>query len=134
MEDIPKFDLDEAIYFLNPFIDNHAEGSKERRAFALAQMALLYIRDRVKRDEFEKYYRLFFAVPFTVEVAHEFATREEADQWLASGKAVHTERVKIAGKGFMVVEVSGKFYFMIAPLPEELETDEWKDDSDDSEE
>ncbi|AKJ02129.1 Hypothetical protein AA314_03755 [Archangium gephyra] len=42
---------------------------------------------------------------------------------------MHTERVKIAGKGFMVVEVSGKLYFMIAPLPEELETDEWKDDS-----
>jgi hypothetical protein len=129
MADIPGFDLDEAIYFLNPFIENHAEDSKERRAFALAQIALLYIRDRVKREEFANFYRACFDTDFTVEVAHEFATREEADQWLASGKAVHTERVKIAGKGFMVVEVSGKFYFMIAPLPEELKTDEWKDDS-----
>jgi hypothetical protein len=133
MADIPDFDLDEAIHFLNPFIENHAEGSKERRALGLAQIALLYIRDRVKREEFEKYYRLFFAIPFTVEVSHEFATREEADQWLASGKAEHTERVKIGGKGFMAVEVSGKWYFMIAPLPEELETDEWKDDSEDEE-
>lgn len=133
MADVPEFDLDEVIHFLNPFIENQAEGSKERRAFGLAQIALLYIRDRVKRDEFEKYYRLFFAIPFTVEVSHEFATREEADQWLASGKASHTERVKIAGKGFMAVEVSGKWYFMFAPLPEELETDEWKDDSEDEE-
>ncbi|REG28939.1 hypothetical protein ATI61_108482 [Archangium gephyra] len=129
MADIPKFDLDEALYFLNPFIENHAEGSKERRLFGLAQIALLFIRDRVKGDEFEKFYKSCFDTSFTVEVAHEFATREEADQWLASGKPVHTERVKIAGKGFMVVEVSGKLYFMIAPLPEELETDEWKDDS-----
>lgn len=130
MAEVPGFDLDEAIHFLNPFIENHAEGSKERSAFALAQIALLYIRDRVKRDEFDKYYRSFFAIPFTVEVSHEFATREEADQWLASGKAAHTERVKIAGKGFMAVEVSGRLRFMIAPLPEELETDEWKDDDD----
>ncbi|MCY1080130.1 hypothetical protein [Archangium lansingense] len=129
MADIPEFDLEEVIYFLNPFIENHAEGSKERRAFALAQIALLYIRDRVKRDEFDKYYRSCFAIPFTVEVAHEFTTREEADQWLASGNAKDSERVKIAGKGFMVVDVSGRLRFMIAPLPEELETDEWKDDS-----
>jgi hypothetical protein len=133
MADIPEFDLDEAIHFLNPFIEDHAEGSKERRAFGLAQIALLYIRDRVKRDEFEKYYRLFFAIPFTVEVSHEFATREEADHWLVSGNAKDYERVKIAGKGFMVVDVSGRLSLMIAPLPEELATDEWKDDSEDEE-
>ncbi|WP_257446532.1 hypothetical protein [Archangium lipolyticum] len=40
-----------------------------------------------------------------------------------------SERVKIAGKGFMAVEVSGKLRLMVAPLPEELETDEeWKED------
>jgi hypothetical protein len=129
MANIPEFDLDEVIRFLNPFIENHAEGSKERRAFGLAQIALLYIRDRVKRDEFAKFHKACSDTSFTVEVSHEFATREEADQWLASGKAEHTERVKIGGKGFMAVEVSGKWYFMIAPLPEELETDEWKDAS-----
>lgn len=131
MAHIPGFDLDEVIQFLSPFIESHAEGSKERRAFGLAQIALLYIRDHVKGDEFAKFYKACFDTSFTVEVSHEFATREEADRWLASGKAEHTERVKIAGKGFMVVEVSGKFYFMIAPLPEELATDEWRDDSED---
>mgnify|MGYP007020572696 CR=1 FL=1 len=133
MAHIPEFDLDEAIDFLNPYIENHAKGSKERRAFGLAQIALLYIRDLEKRDEFEKFYKACFDTAFTVEVSHEFATREEADQWLASGKATHTERVKVAGKGFMAVEVSGKWYFMFAPLPEELATDEWKDDSEDEE-
>lgn len=130
MADIPEFDLEEVIYFLNPFIENHAEGSKERKAFAVAQIALLYIRDRVKRDDFEKYYKACFDTSFKIEVSHEFATREEADQWLASGNAKDSERVKIAGKGFMAVDVSGRLRFMIAPLPEELETDEWKDDED----
>ncbi len=131
MADIPRLDVDEVIRFLNPFVENHAEGSKERRAFALAQIALFYIRDRVKRDEFERYYRSFFDTSFTVEVSHEFTTREQAEQWLASGSAKDAERVKIAGKGFMVVQVSEKLYFMSAPLPEELEADaEWKDESD----
>ncbi|MFE8600580.1 hypothetical protein [Archangium violaceum] len=129
MADIPDFDLDEALDFLNPYIESHAKGSKEWKAFSLAQIALLYIRDRAKMDDFKKYYNLCFDTDFTVEVSHEFATREEADQWLASGKAKHTERVKIGGKGFMVVEVSGRLYLMIAPLPEELKTEEWADDS-----
>ena len=122
------FDWDEMIEVLNPFIEKHAEGSKEREAFTLAQIALLYIRDH-KKEDFAEYRRKFSNAPFTVEVSHEFVTREEADQWLASGNAKDSERVKIAGKGFMVVQASGKLYFMIAPLPEELETDEWKDDS-----
>jgi hypothetical protein len=128
MAHIPDFDFDEMIDVLSPFIENHAEGSKEREAFTLAQIALFYIRDR--KEDFARYYERFFTVPFTVEVAHEFATRAEADQWLASGNAKDSERVKIAGKGFMVVEASGRLRFMIAPLPEELETDEWKDDDD----
>jgi hypothetical protein len=127
MAHIPDFDFDGMIDVLSPFIEGQAEGSKEREALTLAQIALFYIRDH--KDDFVKYYERFFTTSFTVEVAHEFATREEADAWLASGNAKDSERVKIAGKGFMVVQVSGKLYFMIAPLPEELETDEWKDDS-----
>ncbi|QRN93185.1 hypothetical protein JRI60_28715 [Archangium violaceum] len=114
---------------LNPFIESHAEGSKEREAFKLAQAAMLYIRDNKKEDDFARYYKRFSDTSFTVEVSHEFATRAEADQWLASGNAKDSERVKIAGKGFMAVEVTGKLRLMVAPLPEELETDEeWKED------
>jgi hypothetical protein len=129
MDSTSDFDLQEMLLVLNPFIENHAEGSKEREAFKLAQAALLYICDNKKEDDFARYYKRFSDTSFTVEVSHEFATREEADQWLASGNAKDSERVKIAGKGFMAVEVSGKLRLMVAPLPEELETDEeWKED------
>ena len=121
----PDRDLDDILIVLNPFIESHVEGSKEREALALAQIALLYIRDKKMQEDFAKYCEGFTNKSFTVEVSHEFATREEADAWRASGHAKHTERVKIAGKGFMVVEVTGRLYFMRAPLPEELETDEW---------
>ena len=129
MAHTPDFDLEDMLLVLNPFIENHAEGSKEREAFKLAQAALLYIRDNKKEDDFVRYYKRFSDTSFTVDVSHEFATREEADNWLASGSAKDSERVKIAGKGFMVVQVPGRLVFMVAPLPEELEMDEWKEDS-----
>jgi len=131
MASLPDFDLDDMLLALNPFIDNHAEGSKEKEAFKLAQAALLYIRHLKKEDDFRRYYGKFSDTSFTVEVAHEFATREEADQWLASGAAKDAEQVKIAGKGFMAVQLPGRFVFMVAPLPEELETEEWKGGDDD---
>jgi hypothetical protein len=125
----PDVDLYDFSLGLNPFIESQVEGSREREVLTLAQIALLYIHDKKLQEDFAKYCKKFTNEPFTVEVSHEFATREDADKWLASGKAKDSERVKIAGKGFMVVQVPGRLVFMIAPLPEELETDEWKDDS-----
>ncbi|WP_309888377.1 hypothetical protein [Archangium sp.] len=132
MEYTPDFDLHEALLVLNPFIASQAEGSKERKAFELAQIALLYIYLTRKEKDFREFYKstLDPSLP-SIKVAHEFATREEADQWRASGNAKDYDRVKIAGKGHMVVEVNGKLYFMIAPLPEELNSPEWQDDSED---
>jgi len=135
MEYTPDFDLHEALLVLNPFIASQAEGSKERKAFELAQIALLYIYLTRKEKDFRGFYKSTFdpSLP-KIEVAHEFATREEADQWRASGNAKDYDRVKIAGKGFMVVQSSsGKLYFMVAPLPEELETEEWKGGDDEDE-
>ncbi|MGZ3457773.1 MAG: hypothetical protein ACXU86_04630 [Archangium sp.] len=129
MAHIPDFDLDDMLLVLNPFIENHAAGSKEREAFKLAQAALLYIRDNKKVDDFAKYYKRYSRAPFEVKVSHEFATREDADKWLASGQARHAEHVKIAGKGFQVVQLPGRMTFIDMPLPEELRTDEWADDS-----
>ena len=135
MEYTPDFDLNEALLVLNPFTTSQAEGSKERKAFELAQIALLYIYLTRKEKEFREFYKSTFdpSLP-KIEVAHEFATREDADQWRASGNAKDYDRVKIAGKGHMVVEVNGKLYFMIAPLPEELSSPEWQDDSEDDSE
>lgn len=129
MAHTPEFDLDEMIGVLTSVIEKYAEGSKERAATRMAQAALLYTRDSRQEDEFIRYYREFSNKSFTVKVSHEFATREDADKWLASGKAEHAERVKIAGKGFMVVQLPGRMTFMNAPLPEELDADEWKEDS-----
>ncbi|WP_434388341.1 hypothetical protein [Melittangium boletus] len=127
-----RINWDESILSLNPFIEGYEDGSKEKELFKLAQAALLYIRDRKNEEDFAKYYDGFSNTSFTVEVSHEFATREEADAWLASGIAQHKERVKIAGKGFMAVQShSGRWYLMIAPLPEELNSEEWRDDSED---
>lgn len=123
------FDFEDVLYALNPFIEGHAEGSREREVFKRAQAALLYIRDTQKEDDFAEYYKRFSNTSFTVAVSQEFSTQEEADGWLASGRAQHTERVKIAGKGFMAVQLPGRMTFMPAPLPEELETEEWKEES-----
>lgn len=130
MAQTPGLDLEGMLLALNPFIENQAEGSKEREALKLAQAALLYIRDNAREDDFARYYEKFSDTSFTVEVSHEFATREEADQWLVSGNARDSERVKIAGKGFMVVQAQGRLLFMVSPLPDELATDdEWKEGS-----
>ncbi|MFY2560933.1 hypothetical protein ACN469_25240 [Corallococcus terminator] len=123
MAKTPGLDLDDMLLALNPFIEGQAEGSKERAALELAQAALLYIRDRGTEADFATYSARFSDTAFTVEVSHDFATREAADQWLASGAARDSERVRIAGKGFMVVEAQGRRLFMVAPLPEELKAD-----------
>ena len=126
---IPDFDLDDIITTLNSASDKLAEGSKERDAIELAQIALLYARHIHKEDEFVRYYKQHFDPLYTIRVAHEFSTRAEADAWLASGKDEETKRVKIEGKGFMVVRIPGRLAFMVAPLPEEMDSDEWKDDT-----
>lgn len=128
MAHTPGLDLEGMLLALNPFIDSQVEGSKEHEALKLAQAALLYIRDSAKEDDFTRYYSKFSDTAFTVEVSRDFATREEADQWLVSGNARDSERVRIAGKGFMVVQAQGRLLFMVAPLPAELKTDEeWKE-------
>jgi hypothetical protein len=126
----PDVGLRDIILSLNPLIGSHAEGSKEREVLVLAQLALLYIRDKEMQEGFASYCEGFTNESFAVEVSHEFATREEAEKWLASGKARHAEHVRIAGKGFLVVQLPEGMTLMDMPLPEELETDEWKDDSD----
>ncbi|WNG49965.1 hypothetical protein F0U60_41975 [Archangium minus] len=126
---IADFDIDDIISTLKSISDKQAVGSKERDAIELAQIALLYPRHTRKEDEFRKYYERFFDPSFEVTASREFVTREEADKWLASGQAQDAERVKIAGKGFMVVQLPGRMTFMDAPLPGEPEEDEPETDS-----
>ena len=134
MANIPDFDLETMLSALTPLIEQHPKGTKERDAAELAQLALLYIHHNQKEEDFKKFRQSCVDTSFTIEVAHEFATREEADKWLASGTAKNREHVKIAGKGFLTVQLPGRMTFIDRPLPEELNSDEWKDDSEDEEE
>ncbi|KFA92306.1 hypothetical protein [Archangium violaceum] len=127
---IPDFDTDAILSTLNSIIQQHPEGSPERDAIELAQIALIYPRHIRKEDDFRRFYRDIFDPSFKLKVSHEFETRGDADKWLASGKAEDAERVRIAGKGFMVVRLPGRFTFMSAPLEgEEVEEDESGEDS-----
>lgn len=126
---ISEFDLENILDVLNSASEKNLEGSKERDAIELAQIALLYTRHLRKEEDFLRYYKQYFDPSYMINISHEFTTREEADIWLASGKAEDTERVKIDGKGFMVVRLPGRLSFMVAPLPEELNSAEWTDES-----
>lgn len=120
---IPDFDLDDIVATLTSVHEGLAEGSKARDAIELAQIALLYTRHIRQQDDFIRYYKEFFDPSFKIKITQEFATREEANAWLASGKANEADRVKIAGKGFLVARVPGRLTFIDVPLPEELERD-----------
>jgi hypothetical protein len=127
---IADFEVDEIVGELRAIFDKYPEGSRERDVIELAQIAMMFPRHIRRDDEFLSYYKEFFDPSFELKVSHEFATREQADEWLASGKAKDAERVKIAGKGFMVVELSKskRLVFMYAPLPGELEAEESETD------
>ncbi|RKH46490.1 hypothetical protein [Corallococcus sicarius] len=127
---IPDFDTDAILSILGAIGQKYPEGSPERDATELAQIALIYPRHVRREDEFRRFYRDFFDPSFKLTVSHEFATQEDADKWLTRGKAKDAERVRIAGKGFMVVQLPGRFAFMSAPLEgEEVKTEESEEDT-----
>jgi hypothetical protein len=117
------FDVDSVLESLHVVNEKYQEGSPEDEAIRVAAVALLYVREIQKLDEYREFFRSFYtpAIDYIV-VSQTFATREEADAWLASGKASEGERVRIAGEGFRVIpERKGTgFRFLRTPLPEEL--------------
>jgi hypothetical protein len=129
---IADFNVDEILGALKSISDKHPEGSRERDVIELAQIAMIFPRHIRKEDAFRDYYKEFFDPSFEVSVSHEFSTRDEANEWLVSGKARDAERVKIAGQGFMVVELSKskRLVFMTAPLPCEFDEHENGTDED----
>jgi hypothetical protein len=126
---IPDFDIEQTLGILNSVMEKFPEGSRERDAIELAQIALLYPRHVRKEDDFRRYYGEFFDPSFKVKIAHAFATRDEADVWLASGKAEEALLITIAGKGFQVVRLPGRLKLLDCPLPEELNERASKKDS-----
>jgi hypothetical protein len=118
-----NFDVDSVLDVLRTVNEKYPEGSPEDEALRVAAVALFYVRDIKKLEEYREFFRSFYtpAIDYIV-VAQTFATREEADAWLASGKAHDGELVRIAGEGFQVIpERKGTGWrFLRTPLPEEL--------------
>ena len=119
-----NFDVDSVLRILGTVNEKYQEGSPEDEALRIAAVTLLYVRDIQKLDEYREYFRKFYIPAIeSVVVSQTFATREEADAWLTSGKASAEELVRIAGQGFRVIPArKGKgLMFLRTPLPEEME-------------
>lgn len=118
-----NFDVDSVLETLRAIDEKYQEGSPEDEALRVAAVALLYVRERQKLDDYRDFFRKFHTpAAESIVPAHSFATREEADAWLASGTAREGELVRIAGEGFRVIPKRGAegLRFRPAPLPEEL--------------
>jgi hypothetical protein len=113
------FDVDAVMKTVGTVSAKYPEGSPEDEALRIVSVALLYVRDIKKLDEYRDYFRRFFTYKPII-VSQEFATREEADAWLSSGNARDADLVKIAGRGFVVYDLPTGLRFVPAPLPEEM--------------
>lgn len=118
-----EFDVDSVLDVLRTVNEKYPECSPEDEAIRVAAVALFYVREIKKLEEYREFFRSFYtpAIDYVV-VSQTFATREEADAWLASGTAHEGELVRIAGEGFQVIpERKGTGWrFLRTPLPEEL--------------
>jgi hypothetical protein len=117
------FNVDTVFERLRTINEKYPEGSPEDEALRIAAVALFYVRETQKLDDYREFFRSFYtpAIDYIV-VAQTFATREEADVWLGSGMAKERDLVRIAGQGFQVTpERKGTgLRFVRMPLPEEL--------------
>lgn len=127
-----NFDVDSVMEVLKTVNEKYQEGSPEDEAIRIAAVSLLYVRESQKLDDYREFFRSFYtpAIDYII-VSQTFATREEADAWLASGNGKDGELVRIAGQGFQVIPARKQkgMMFLRTPLPEEL----MKLDSPDSE-
>ena len=114
------FDVDTVMKTLGTVGAKYPVGTSEDEALRIASVALLYLRDNQKLDEYRDYFRRFFTERPVV-IAQTFSTRAEADTWLASGKARDGDLVRIADQGFVVYDVPSGLKFVPRPLLEGLE-------------
>jgi hypothetical protein len=103
----------------------YSEGSPEDEALRIVSVALLYVQDIQKLDEYRDYFREFVTGKPLV-ISQAFATKEEAEAWLSSGKANDGEILTIAGQGFVVRITSKGWKLLRMRLPDEPESSEPK--------
>jgi hypothetical protein len=114
------FDVESVMKTLGTVSDKYPKGSPEDEALRIAAVALLYVRDIDKLDDYRNYFR-DFVVGKPLIVSHAFVTREEADECLARGKVNDGELVTIAGQGFTVVSGVKGWRLLRTRLPDEPE-------------
>jgi hypothetical protein len=115
-----NFDVDAVMKTLGTVSDKYPKGSPEDEALRIAAVALLYVQEIDKLEDYRGYFRDFAAgKPLIVE--HAFATREEAEAGLASGKVDDGALITIAGQGFTVVRGPRGWRFLRTRLPDEPE-------------
>jgi hypothetical protein len=120
MTDDSNFDVDAVMKVVGTVGAKYPRGSPEEEALRIVSVALLYVRDHHKLDEYREYLQKFLTYK-PVTLSRTFATRAEADAWLASGNASDGDLVKIADQGFVVVDALKGLKFVPSRLPEELE-------------
>ncbi|MFY0581543.1 hypothetical protein ACN28S_51320 [Cystobacter fuscus] len=118
-----NFDVDAVLRTMEAMSRHHVEGTPEDEALRVCATALLFVRDEAKKlEELREFFRKITTPAIVgVQVAHTFASRQEADAWLASGTATDGQLVRVAGQGFTVVDHGPKGLKLVRiPLPEEL--------------
>ncbi|WP_369945240.1 hypothetical protein [Vitiosangium sp. GDMCC 1.1324] len=101
----------------------YPEGTPEDEALRVCASALLFVRDDLRKlEELREFFRKITTPAIEgIKVVHSFASREEADAWLASGLARDGLLVRVAGQGFTVIDHGPKGLKLVRiPLPEEL--------------
>lgn len=114
------FDVNAVMKMLGTVSDKYSEGSPEEEALRIAAVALLYVRDIEKLDDYRKYFRDFVTGKPLI-VSHAFVTREEADEALASGVVEDGALLTIAGQGFSAVHGVKGWRLLRTRLPDEQE-------------
>jgi len=97
------FNLDDVLRQIGKVAANYKEGSPDDEALRVAAVALLFLRDIAKLDEYRAYFRDFFTpVDEAVTLSHTFATKDEAKAWLPS--ATSGQIVKIGDVKHVVAQ------------------------------
>jgi len=120
-----NFDVGSVMKTVGTVAAKYPEGSPEEEALRIVSVALLYVQDIQKLEGYRDYFREFVTGKPLI-VSRAFATREDADEWLASGKATDGELITIAGQGFSVLQGSKGWRLLRMRLPDEPEPPESK--------
>ena len=118
-----RFDLDAILNVLRTVNERFQEGSPEDEALRIAAVSLIYVRETQKLDDYREFFRSFFTPAIDdIVIAQVFATKEEAEAWLAGDGPKEGDLVSVSGEGFQVIPArKGRgWMFLRTPLPEEL--------------